>query len=458
MTAGDRRLTARIDTTVVAFLILMLGAALVRIPMLSAPLVEAHAFRQTQTAFTAVIYHQHGIDLFHSPLPILGPPWELPFEFPLFQAIAAIVMNAGFGVESSLRGTNLAFFLVTAGALWAMVRHHWSDRVAFATLVAFLFSPFALEWSRASMIEFLATAGAVGAAWAALRWDETDRRGWLAIALAFASLAALVKLATAVIWLVPLLVILRRRTVPAVILVVVPLAVGLAWARYADSIKATGILSSIFTSDRLVEWTLGSVGERLNLETWGAWVFNLIPLGLFGVVWIVLLRHDVAHRRTWSYFAMVIVLAAAVFPTLYARHSYYAAALSPAMAALLGGGFVTALNVRPRRYVVTVSAILVALTFVLRFDVWGAAFSAGDPDHELVAAAQIRAATKPDDLVFITGRDYSPAIFFYADRRGIMLPIWADRVVRPPSLTDGYVGFDCSAALDGGCRALPSLR
>lgn len=87
----------------------LLPAIALRLPTLSFPLVEAHAFRQTQTAYTALLYHRQSIDLLHTPLPVLGPPWEFPFEFPLFQATAAMLMNAGVGTEVALRGTSLGF-------------------------------------------------------------------------------------------------------------------------------------------------------------------------------------------------------------------------------------------------------------------------------------------------------------------------------------------------------------
>jgi hypothetical protein len=51
-------------------------------PTLGRPLLERHAFRQTQTAHTARIYHEQGIDLLHPKLPVLGEPYEVPFEFP----------------------------------------------------------------------------------------------------------------------------------------------------------------------------------------------------------------------------------------------------------------------------------------------------------------------------------------------------------------------------------------
>ena len=74
---------------------LLLLAVLIHLPTLGAPLLDRHPFRQTQTAFTARIFHEQGIDLLHPKLPILGAPWEVPFEFPLFQAVAAVVMDVG---------------------------------------------------------------------------------------------------------------------------------------------------------------------------------------------------------------------------------------------------------------------------------------------------------------------------------------------------------------------------
>ena len=49
---------------------------------LDQPLLERHSFRQTQTAYTARIFHEEGIDLLHPKLPVLGEPFEVPFEFP----------------------------------------------------------------------------------------------------------------------------------------------------------------------------------------------------------------------------------------------------------------------------------------------------------------------------------------------------------------------------------------
>ena len=123
--------------------LVVLGSFALRIRTIGQPLIEAHAFRQTQTAYTAVLYHRDGIDLMHTPLPVLGPPWQIPFEFPLFQAIGAMVMNLGVPTEIALRSTSLFFFVVSAALVWAIVRLETSRQTAAIASVAFLLAPLA---------------------------------------------------------------------------------------------------------------------------------------------------------------------------------------------------------------------------------------------------------------------------------------------------------------------------
>ena len=103
---------------------MLLLALVMHLPTLSAPLVDRHPFRQTQTAFTARIFHEDGIDLLHPKLPILGAPWEVPFEFPAYQAVAAVVMDVGVPEDTALRSTGLASFLLArrCSGCWSVGR------------------------------------------------------------------------------------------------------------------------------------------------------------------------------------------------------------------------------------------------------------------------------------------------------------------------------------------------
>ena len=67
-------------------------------------------------------------------------------------------------------------FLATALLLFGLVRHVAGPISAWPRSEAFVLTPFSLVWARASMIEYLATAGGVGFTWATIAWREKRRR------------------------------------------------------------------------------------------------------------------------------------------------------------------------------------------------------------------------------------------------------------------------------------------
>ena len=267
-------------------------------PTLDRPLLEKHAWRQTQTAFTARVFHERGIDLLHPALPVFGEPFQVPFEFPLFQAAASVVMDAGVEEDMAMRVTGLACFLLTALLLFGLVRHVAGPISALAAVMAFVMTPFSLVWARSSMIEYLATAGAVGFAWATIVWREKPRRLSGVLALVAGLVGMLVKPTTAVLWILPALLYrpeqtsesrtrLPRRAWTAA-LVVVPLAAAYLWTRHADEIKAASPPTAFLTSSRLQEWNFGTLDQRLDPDAWLV-VLKRLPsvVGLLGVFLVV---------------------------------------------------------------------------------------------------------------------------------------------------------------------------
>ena len=241
----------------------VLGSFALRTRTIGQPLIEAYAFRQTQTAYTAVLYHRDGIDLMHTPLPVLGPPWQTPFEFPLFQAVGAMVMNLGFPTEIALRSTSLFFFVVSAARPGRSSASRRTGRPRP--------SPASPSWSPR-----LACSGAVrryredrrrrGARervrGAALEWGGS--RVHFVAAIALAALAALLKMTTAAIWLAPAVFLLHRSRLAAIALVATAAVVGVAWTTYADGIKAASQATAWLTSAALRDWNFGTIAQRLT--------------------------------------------------------------------------------------------------------------------------------------------------------------------------------------------------
>jgi len=269
-------------------------------------------------------------------------------------------------------------------------------------------------------------------------------------------LAALMKITTAVVWLIPGMVFGTRRRIP-VSVCLTAVAAGVLWIRFGDGIKATGALTAGLTSPAIVDYGFGSIADRLDPVIWAILVWHLTSLGILALIGLVFVRRAGVPedaRRLWLLSGGAIALALIVFPTLYARHAYYAVAISPAFAILVGASLKSALAARPQGYVTTVTAILVAATFAITFPTWSVAFFAADPDHELESARQVDEMSQPTDHVLVVGRDYSPAVLLYAHRNGIAVPASVGIDDLPADLIDGARIFDCGIDQGGDCVEL----
>src|SRR5262245_12839637 len=55
--------------------------------------LPGHEFRQTQTGISAMFIQREGNFSLAYPTPVLGKPWSVPFEFPLYQWTVVVVSN-----------------------------------------------------------------------------------------------------------------------------------------------------------------------------------------------------------------------------------------------------------------------------------------------------------------------------------------------------------------------------
>jgi hypothetical protein len=435
---GTRRVSARLVEAACVAAVLV-AFVLVVLPTLGQPLLERHGFRQTQTAYTARIYHEQGIDLIHPKLPVLGEPFEVPFEFPLFQAAASVVMDAGVRDDVAMRTTGLLCFLLTALLLYGLVRRVDGRVSAVAALVAFVATPFALLWGRTSMIEYLATAGAVGFAWATIAWREERRPAVGGLALAAGLVGMLVKPTTAVFWILPALAYQpkggrqgdrRRELMWLAALVLVPLGAAVLWTHHADAIKAASPTTAWLTSDALREWNFGTLGQRFANDTWEVVLDRLrgLIVGYAGIPLLVVAAVALARsrqRRFWLGIVLAAVLPPLVFTNLYYQHDYYLAAVSPAIAALIGLGVGFAWRLLPtplvRGVAIVAGVLLASSTLVLGRD-YVRLIYVNEPDAQTLALAHEAAAqTRADDRIGVLGLDWSPAVLYYANRWGLMV-------------------------------------
>jgi len=79
--------------------------------------------------FVTLEYARRGINLLHTPLPIFGPNSDVPMEFPLVQAMAAVLIRLGVGPDSAMRIVGLAGFQA-AEILLSVLVLRWHGQLA----------------------------------------------------------------------------------------------------------------------------------------------------------------------------------------------------------------------------------------------------------------------------------------------------------------------------------------
>ncbi|HUP82696.1 MAG TPA: glycosyltransferase family 39 protein [Candidatus Limnocylindria bacterium] len=470
------------------FIVTVAGVIWFHLPSMNQPLLEHHSFRQTQTAWTSLIFHEQGIDLFHPRIPVFGPPWVVPFEFPLFQAIASLVMNFTATPDLAMRVSGFATFLLAMLLVSRLVARLAGEAAALVSVLAFAVCGLALLWARTSTIEYFVVDASLAMLYGALRWHESRHWAWWALALGAGVVAMLVKPTTAVMYL-PALMALgwtgfrmgRDRPMgrpllygaALLALIAVPLLFGGLWTVYADRIKAASEFTANQTSAALTTWNFGTIPQRLNPDTWGlilgrvnelvlggqtyfvpfAIGFLWVPLGFIASLWLKRRLFTIA----WLAGAFVGPL---VFVNLYYIHDYYLIALTPMAAAAVGIGLVW--TARKWKWVVPplLGAFLVVCWignlktsehyWVIQF------YDTHGGEHHLEAAEYIDARSAPDDLIVMVGRGWNPGTFYYARRWGLMLEgdeqIQLQRALGPllPQLqATGYKWlFDCPPGKD----------
>src|SRR5258707_7658240 len=127
------------------FFVLLLG--------LRKPLLDLHAFRQTQTALS-VYWLIHGGPWLAYETPVLGASWSIPFEFPLYQWLVALLALLHVPLDVAGRLVYFAFYAATLWPLWVFIRSVGLGRVAYLnTAILFMTAPLYLYWSRTFLTE-----------------------------------------------------------------------------------------------------------------------------------------------------------------------------------------------------------------------------------------------------------------------------------------------------------------
>jgi len=403
-------------------------------------------FRQAQTALSAYWIQRDSDFSLAYPTPVLGKPWSIPMEFPLYQWTVVGVSNAtGLELTQAGRAVGVGAFLAALPALWLLLAG-WgiAPTRRLLALAVVLSSPFYIFYGRAFLIETMALAFSL---WFAVAfWRAVDRRStaWLAVAMLAGVGAGLTKVTTFLIYVLPLAVWSGRRLWRRwargewrrdfgwmAAAAAAPVGAAVWWVWQADRIKALNPVADFLTSANLQGFNLGTWAMRLSPEVWlnQARIIAVELTAAPALAAVILVGLMLAPARRGLIVAALAVFVAALlmFPLLFALHDYYFVAT--AVLLLLAAGVALAGLAETGRWrLVALAAALAlcgaqAVRYVRHYWPTQREISLGGDAF----SSTLRTFTPPGSVVVVVGEDWSSILPYYAERKALMFPAGAER-------------------------------
>ncbi len=412
-----------------------------------------HEFRQTQTALIA---HYIDVENNFSPdysVPLLGKPWVLPLEFPLYEwGVVGLSRATGWPQFQAARTISLACFYLTLPALFLLLGQLGLSRPRrLFVLACALACPVYLFYSRAVLVDPMALMVSVWFLAAFTRMlapptgdnvPSATRWAWLAVVVLCGTAGGLIKSLVWFVWVIPAMAYgawrlwqdwhrggLRpalRTCLWGLGSVVIPFAVAFWWAHYTDAIKAAHPSAYVFTSANLAVGNYGtfSLAAHISSETWRnlltCWQQSLLPPWLFALFILPGIAFLPAWRARIAGAAALFLAAQMSIPLAYALQDYYFYAANLFAVAAVAFVFLGLLDRLP----FPISASLLLLPLIAFYSTYRATYFPWAQVKSLGGSGlteAIKAYTPPGSVIVVAGADWSAIIPYYTERKALMI-------------------------------------
>jgi ABC-type proline/glycine betaine transport system permease subunit len=415
-------------------------------------LLLGHIFRQTQTAVTVKALLNGGPWLAYE-TPVLGPPWSIPFEFPLYQWVVALVAKTGWlHINQAGRFVSEMFFFSMLFPLYKILGSlQLSKKKRYIVLALTCISPLYLFWSRTFMIESTALALSTYYLWLAFlcrKMFETNRINWRVLFLlaVTGTLAALVKVTTFFSFLLGAVMIilifayreyrkegLQRKNIQTLVLSLavlglVPFLAVSVWVGYSDSLKELNPLANgSLTSTALQKWNFGSIEQKLSLTTWRRFYqrtfVDLLGYSHLPIISAIMLLFCRKERRIIALVSIgLFSLPLMTFTNLHYVHNYYQYANGIFLIVAIGI-IITELLGAPSYLIRFVGLLLFGMIVFFSVKYYMSHYwpqQNNSFDFSLIRS-DVDAYSDPEDVFLVLGDNWSSAIPYYIDRRAALI-------------------------------------
>lgn len=414
--------------------------------------LDIHKFRQTQTALTAFWLKKNGFS-FSYETPVAGPPWSIPFEFPIYQYLVALISQFfSFSLQAIGRVLSFIFLALCVLPARSITRSLNLSKEVFYIFTALLFStPLYLYWGRTFMIETAALFFII----TTIKYFIDVTKNTLSLkailfTVFFMSLALLQKSTTAL----PVMFVLgsiymyrsikdsnsvrsfflSRNMIVGIVIFILPLLVGGAWSLYAEGIKRLNSYGVQLTTSSLHHWIFGTLAQRTSFLLYHSVVWervlwhNLAGELSIAIVMMALLLN---RKKLINFFIGISLLLGLlpffIFTNLHIKHEYYQVAtvafLLYAVAISLGEVLNNCFD--KKIIVCLLLMLLLASNFYwfrsLYLPRMKIAYSSSNA-WEIAISNVIREKLLSDETYILFGNDWSSTVAYLSERKSFTVP------------------------------------
>lgn len=409
------------------------------------PILEAHGFRQTQTALTSFWMIQEGWKLAYQ-TPVVGYPWSVPFEFPIYQSLVAFVSWLGnFPLDATGRLISFFFLIICAWPIFNITKRlNLSPNVAWVFCALLWSSPIYLFWGRAFMIETTALffmMAAVPYAIDVCKNSPTNKSFMLFVF--WATLGILQKATTVapMMFIMGIVVVIShikingfvtpsiRKLFCFLISFLMPIIIGLAWTYYTDVIKEQNTFGAMLTSKALAAWNFGSLEQRYDIKVLMTIASRLLKdIGIFGF-FLILLAFIAPRQKNKIYIAVSLALCAFpifLFINLHYIHDYYQSSCAVFLIAAVSFAIFSMEDYKNKLLSPPIlTTLLVSVNILFFSHGYGKDIKKeiNEKNNTIIKLGHIIDTYAPKDSgIVIFGLDWSSELAYYSKRKSFTVP------------------------------------
>ncbi len=418
-------------------LLLLLGLAfLVRLYKFTNPVADWHSWRQADTSSVSRNFVKYGFDLLHPRMNnisnvqsgIENPKGYFFTEFPLYNTMQAglFVMFHRLSIEEWGRLVTIVMSLLSTTFLYLLGKRYGNMLIGFFAAGFFAFLPFNIYYSRVLLPDPSMVAAVLGAILffdTASKTKTPTRVLWLILSLVFSILALLFK-PYAIFFLFPPLsylawkqygtkIVIRIDLWLYAIAAVVPLALWRVWMQqYPEGIPVNAWLfngGNIRFTGAYFYWIFAERLSKLILGYWG------IALVFLGLLWIK--RKDVGFFLSFLVGSLLYLI---IIARGNVQHDYYQVLIIPTLALFfgLGGDFLLTLAKEYSTKWIGIGLFVLCSIFMVMFGWYQARdyFNINNP--AIVTAGKVADSILPKDAKVIAPYDGDSSFLYQINRQG----------------------------------------